>query len=254
MTYEYDKIIHKIKKYKIKYNNTNITNKKKYYIQKIIYYNQYINHQNGGGDNDIEAKGEGLPNLIKTHRIKLGEDVGRTIKEITDLVNRTSQIDDETITKLTTGINTIKDNYSNVKQQLVSSTTEFAKYNAETRESFNAILALVKRLRPLDDNTIQLIMGIIKEMSELDFIGIEWNQELIVELGVLMSDHKDTSANMTLDRIDMIFSKQGDIEIYKTVKEFFNTIVKPRIDEISKKEKYTIKTFSRFAELSKNFV
>jgi hypothetical protein len=69
-----------------------------------------------------------------------------------------------------------------------------------------------------------------------------------------MSDHKDTSANMTLDRIDMIFSKQGDIEIYKTVKEFFNTIVKPRIDEISKKEKYTIKTFSRFAELSKNFV
>ena len=54
-------------------------------------------------------------------------------------------------------------------------------------------------------------------MSEIDFIGIEWNQELIVELGVLISDHKDTNVNMTLDKIDMIFSKQGNIKIYKVI-------------------------------------
>jgi len=252
MVYEYNKIIHKIKKYKIKYNSTNIMNKQRYYIQKIKYYNQYINHQHGGslGDDDIEEKAEGLPNLIRTHRIKLGEDVGRTIREITDLVNRTSQIDDETITKLTTGITTIKDNYGNVKQQLIGSTTEFAKYNAETRESFNTILALIKRLRPLDEETIQIIMRIIKEMSELDFIGIEWNQELIVELGVLMSDRKDKSANMTLDRIDMIFNKQGNIKIYNAVIDFFNNTVKPRIDKISTNENYTINTLTRLSELS----
>jgi hypothetical protein len=52
----------------------------------------------------------------------------------------------------------------------------------------------------------------------------------------------------------MIFSKQGDIKIYKAVIEFFNNTVKPRIDEISKKEKYTIKTFTRLAELSKKFL
>lgn len=251
MIYEYNKIIHKIKKYKMKYNSTNIINKQRYYIQKIKYYNQYINHQYGG--NDME-KTEGLPNLIRTHQNNLGEDVERTIKEITDLVNRTSQIDDETITKLTTGITTIKDNYGNVKQQLIGSTTEFAKYNAKTKESFDTIFALIKRLKPLDEKTTQLITKIIKEMSEIDFIGIEWNQELIVELGVLISDHKDTNVNMTLDKIDMIFSKQGNIKIYKAVIDFFNTTVKPLINEMLVKEKYTIKIFERLNKLSKNFL
>ena len=80
MIYEYNKIIHKIKKYKMKYNSTNIINKQRYYIQKIKYYNQYINHQYGG--NDME-KTEGLPNLIRTHQNNLGEDVERTIKTAT---------------------------------------------------------------------------------------------------------------------------------------------------------------------------
>jgi len=250
MTHKYNRIIYKLHKYKLKYNSTNILNKQQYYMQKMNYYNQYLHYQHGGLINEkdelIESL-EGLPAFINKERNKFNDNIGETIKDITEIVKRTAKIDDQTIDGLTKGITTIKDNYDNIKQQLIGSTVEFAKYNTNVRDSFDKIAALIKRLKPLDDKIIQLIMKIIKEMSNIDFVGMEWNQELIMELGLLMSDHTDASMNETLDRIDDLFNKQGKILIYKDVVNFFNNVVKSRIDRTI----YNIETLNRFDELSK---
>jgi hypothetical protein len=232
MLYDYNKILNKIKKYKTKYNSTTNAEKKIYYMEKLIYYNRY---QNGGYD--------------ISESIKIDVNIEQSIKEISDLINKTSLIDDTTITNLTTGINTIKDNYNNMKQQLVNSTTEFAKYNTKTKKSLIIIQELTNRLKLLDESTLQLIIKIINDMSKIDFNGMEWNQKLIKELGILMSEYKETNINNTLDRIDTLFNKQGNNQIHNDVKNFFNKIVKLRIDKISKNEKHNI----RLDSLSKKF-
>ena len=248
---KYHNIINKINKYNIKFKKCNNEYARALYQEKITYYNNLNNYQMGGGGEGEKPK-EGLEGIIGESNIKIKEDVTKLMGEITDILNRTSKIDTNAVVNLTEGISTLKDSFGKVKKQIMGSTVEFAKYNITVRDSFDKLRKLLQQIKPLDNNQIQIILNIVKQMEDLNLGSIDWNQELIGEMGVLIGDQKESSIKLTMERLFKIL-EQKDKEMYEPVKEFFNNNVIKSMSEKSNKYNYSKETMDRYSELEKKF-